>query len=80
MEGGQPPSRFIHIRVIALFELNALTGSRYTLSDAGVAVYLLPDDVQSLFIEIASHRLVPEGDDDSRERLAKAILHAVAVD
>ncbi|HTA64003.1 MAG TPA: AAA family ATPase [Xanthomonadaceae bacterium] len=42
--------------------------------------HVVPDDVQSLFIEIASHRLVPDGDDDSRDRLAKTILHAVAVD
>jgi len=42
--------------------------------------HVLPDDVQSLFTEIASHRLVPDSDDDSRDRLAKAILHAVAVD
>ena len=42
--------------------------------------HVVPDDVQSLFIEIASHRLVPDGDDDGRDRLAKTILHAVAVD
>ncbi|MBS0461021.1 MAG: AAA family ATPase [Proteobacteria bacterium] len=42
--------------------------------------HVLPDDVQSLFVEIASHRLVPEGEDDSRDRLAKAIVLAVAVD
>jgi MoxR-like ATPase len=42
--------------------------------------HVLPDDVQSLFIEIASHRLVPDGDDNGRDRLAQQILHAVAVD
>ncbi len=42
--------------------------------------HVLPDDVQSLFAEIATHRLVPDGDDSSRERLAQQILHAVAVD
>ncbi len=42
--------------------------------------HVLPDDVQSLFNEIASHRLVPDGDDDDRDRLALQILHAVAVD
>lgn len=42
--------------------------------------HVLPDDVQSLFTEIASHRLVPDGDEGSRDRLAKAILQAVAVD
>ncbi len=42
--------------------------------------HVRPDDVQSLFVEIASHRLVPEGEDDRREPLAKAIVQAVAVD
>lgn len=42
--------------------------------------HVLPDDVQSLFIEIASHRLVPEDEDAGRDRLAKAILLGVAVD
>jgi MoxR-like ATPase len=42
--------------------------------------HVLPDDVQSLFAEIASHRLVPDGDDAGRDRLAQQILHAVAVD
>ena len=42
--------------------------------------HALPDDVQSLFAGIASHRLVPDGDDNGRERLAQQILHAVAVD
>ena len=42
--------------------------------------HVLPDDVQSLFAEIASHRLVPDGDDNGRDRLAQQILHAVAVD
>ncbi|HEY2346599.1 MAG TPA: AAA family ATPase [Xanthomonadaceae bacterium] len=59
--------------------LALLRGSRAQALIAG-RDHVVPDDVQSLFIEIASHRLVPEGDDDSRDRLAKAILHAVAVD
>ena len=42
--------------------------------------HVLPDDVQALFAGIASHRLVPDGDDNGRERLAQQILHAVAVD
>ena len=42
--------------------------------------HVLPDDVQSLFTEIASHRLVPDGDGNGRDRLAQQILHAVAVD
>ncbi len=42
--------------------------------------HVLPDDVQALFAEIASHRLVPDGDDNGRERLAQQILHTVAVD
>jgi MoxR-like ATPase len=42
--------------------------------------HVVPDDVQSLFIEIASHRLVPDGEEDSRDRMARTILQAVAVD
>jgi len=42
--------------------------------------HVLPDDVQALFTGIASHRLVPDGDDNGRERLALQILQAVAVD
>lgn len=42
--------------------------------------HVVPDDVQALFSEIATHRLVPESDDDTRDRLAQKILHAVAVD
>jgi MoxR-like ATPase len=42
--------------------------------------HVLPDDVQALFAEIASHRLVPDADDDQRTRLADSILRAVAVD
>ncbi|MBS0212639.1 MAG: MoxR family ATPase [Proteobacteria bacterium] len=42
--------------------------------------HVLPDDVQSLFVEIASHRLAPDGEDGHGERLAKDILRAVAVD
>ena len=42
--------------------------------------HALPEDVQSLFIEVAAHRLVPEAEANTREQLAKSILHAVAVD
>ncbi len=42
--------------------------------------HVVPDDVQALFSEIATHRLVPESDHDTRDRLAQKILHAVAVD
>jgi len=42
--------------------------------------HVVPDDVQALFSGIASHRLVPDGDDNGRERLAQQILHAVPVD
>ncbi len=42
--------------------------------------HVLPDDVQALFAEIASHRLVPDADGGQRVRLADGILRAVAVD
>ncbi|MBS0192982.1 MAG: MoxR family ATPase [Proteobacteria bacterium] len=42
--------------------------------------HALPDDVQSLFVEIASHRLAPDGEDGHGERLAKDILRVIAVD
>ncbi len=42
--------------------------------------HVLPEDVQSLFSEIASHRLVPDTDEGQRTRLSEAILRAVAVD
>ncbi len=41
--------------------------------------HALPDDVQALFGAVAAHRLVAEADADPAT-LAKAILHAVAVD
>lgn len=41
--------------------------------------HALPEDVQALFAAVAAHRLVVDGDADARA-LAKAILHAVAVD
>lgn len=42
--------------------------------------YVLPEDVQALFVETAAHRLVPEAEADDRETLSRAILAAVAVD
>ena len=41
--------------------------------------HVLPEDVQALFPAVAEHRLVAEAD-ASAAGLAKAILHAVAVD
>jgi len=59
--------------------LALLQGARAQALIAG-RNHVLPDDVQALFSEIASHRLVPEDADAGREQLAKSILHAVAVD
>jgi MoxR-like ATPase len=42
--------------------------------------HTLPEDVQALFPAVASHRLVAEAEAASAQALAKAILHAVAVD
>ena len=42
--------------------------------------HVLPDDVQALFIAVASHRLVPETDASDGRDLARSILHAVPVD
>ncbi len=42
--------------------------------------HVLPEDVQALFLAVASHRLVPDADAGAHEALAKAILHAVPVD
>ncbi|MEP6906689.1 MAG: AAA family ATPase [Pseudoxanthomonas sp.] len=42
--------------------------------------HVLPEDVQALFAAVAAHRLVAEADASSAPALAKAILHAVAVD
>lgn len=42
--------------------------------------HVLPEDVQALFPAVASHRLVAEAEAAMPQALAKAILHAVAVD
>ncbi len=42
--------------------------------------HVLPEDVQALFSAVAAHRLVPDAEAGSHALLAKAILHAVAVD
>jgi MoxR-like ATPase len=42
--------------------------------------HALPEDVQSLFVAVAAHRLVPEADAGDGHALARSILHAVAVD
>jgi len=42
--------------------------------------HVLPEDIQALFGVVAAHRLVAEAEADSTAALAKAILHAVAVD
>ena len=42
--------------------------------------HALPEDVQSLFIPVAAHRLVADADGGDGASLAKSILHAVAVD
>ncbi|MCA1714238.1 MAG: ATPase, partial [Gammaproteobacteria bacterium] len=42
--------------------------------------HVLPEDVQALFAAVAAHRLVPDAEGGSSDALAKAILHAVAVD
>lgn len=42
--------------------------------------HVLPEDVQALFAAVAAHRLVAEAEGASPPALAKAILHAVAVD
>jgi len=42
--------------------------------------HVLPEDVQALFAAVAAHRLVAEAEASSAQALAKAILHAVAVD
>jgi MoxR-like ATPase len=42
--------------------------------------HVLPEDVQMLFVEVASHRLVPEAEAESRDVLAASILKAVPVD
>jgi len=42
--------------------------------------HVLPVDVQTLFVAVAAHRLVPEAEADSREALCQSILTSVAVD
>ena len=42
--------------------------------------HVRPEDVQALFVPVASHRLVAETDAGNGDALAKAILHAVPVD
>lgn len=42
--------------------------------------HVLPDDVQDLFGAVAAHRLVADADAGDDTTLARAILHAVAVD
>ena len=42
--------------------------------------HALPDDVQTLFIAVAAHRLGADADGGDGTALAKSILHAVAVD
>jgi len=59
--------------------LALLAGARAKALLLGRA-HALPEDVQSLFAEVTAHRLVPEAEANTREQLAKAILHAVAVD
>ena len=41
--------------------------------------YVLPEDVQALFVEVAAHRLVPDADSIERNALARSILESVAV-
>jgi MoxR-like ATPase len=42
--------------------------------------HVLPEDVQSVFVEVSAHRLASEGHGDERATLARAILAEVAVD
>ncbi len=44
------------------------------------ADYVLPEHVQSVFGEVAAHRLVPDGDAGDRAGLAQSILSTVAID
>ncbi|HET6603237.1 MAG TPA: MoxR family ATPase [Xanthomonadaceae bacterium] len=41
--------------------------------------YVLPEDVQAVFVEVSAHRLVPEAESGERVRLAGEILESVAV-
>jgi MoxR-like ATPase len=42
--------------------------------------FVLPEDVQSVFEEVAAHRLVPQGEAADRAELARALLRSVAVE
>lgn len=42
--------------------------------------YALPEDVQSVFEEVAAHRLVPQGESGDRVMLARTLLRSVAVE
>jgi MoxR-like ATPase len=42
--------------------------------------FVLPEDVQAVFAEVAAHRLVPQGDGEDRAALAQQVMRAVAVD
>lgn len=42
--------------------------------------FALPEDVQSVFVEVAAHRLVPQGDGIERGSLARSLLQSVAVE
>ncbi len=42
--------------------------------------HVLPEDVQTLFVAVAAHRLIADGEGGQRDSLAKAILNAVPVD
>jgi len=42
--------------------------------------HVVPEDVQTLFVAVAGHRLVAEGESSSGPALARAILQTVAVD
>lgn len=59
--------------------LGLLQGARAHALMAG-RTHALPEDVQTLFAEVAAHRLVPEAEADSRDALAASILKSVAVD
>lgn len=42
--------------------------------------HVVPEDIQTLFVAVAGHRLVPEAEASSGPALARAILQTVAVD
>jgi MoxR-like ATPase len=42
--------------------------------------HVLPEDVQALFIPVAAHRLVADGEGERRDGIASRVLGAVAVD